>query len=89
MQKLFFLSTMLLFFDSAFSQDLIIKGRVRCMNQSAHSTKGAENIIVVPTFKPSRSAITATSPSGYFEFNTGIPLKTLQDKQVNVYVVSR
>jgi len=89
MQKLFFLSTMLLLFETANCQDLIIKGRVRCMNQSAHSTKGAENIIVVPTFKPSRSAITATSPSGYFEFNTGIPLKTLQDKQVNVYVVSR
>src|SRR5690606_17255762 len=89
MQKLFFLSTMLLLFETANCQDLIIKGRVRCNNQSAHSTKGAENIIVVPTFRPSRSAITATSPSGYFEFNTGIPLKTLQDKQVNVYVVSR
>ena len=89
MQKLFFLSTLLILFETANAQDLIIKGRVRCMNQSAHSTKGAENIIIVPTFKPSRSAITATSPSGYFEFNTGIPLKTLQDKQVNIYVVSR
>ena len=89
MQKLFFLTAMLLFFEHVNSQNLIIKGRVRCMNQSAHSTKGAENIIVVPTFKPSRSAITASSPSGYFEFNTGIPLATLQDKQVNVYVVSR
>ncbi|MBA2498452.1 MAG: hypothetical protein H0V30_01865 [Chitinophagaceae bacterium] len=90
MQKfLILLTIMLLLCEVALSQELIIKGRVRCMNQSAHSTKGAENIIVVPTFKPSRSAITASSPSGYFEFNTGIPLKTLQDKQVNVYVVSR
>ena len=90
MQKFFVLPAILLLLsEAAGSQDLIIKGRVRCMNQSTHSTKGAENIIVVPTFKPSRSAITATNPSGYFEFNTGIPLKTLQDKQVNVYVVSR
>ncbi len=90
MKKFLILSAIMLFLcEVALSQELIIKGRVRCMNQSAHSTKGAENIIVVPTFKPSRSAITASSPSGYFEFNTGIPLATLQDKQVNVYVVSR
>lgn len=79
---------LLLLCAEAPGQNLIIKGRVRCLNQSAHSTKGAENIIVVPTFKPSRSAITATSPTGYFEFNTGIPLTTLQDKQVQIYIVS-
>ena len=83
---LFFLP--LFIYTTAISQNLIIKGRVRCLNQSAHSTKGAENIIVVPTFKPSKSALTATSPSGYFEFNTGTPLAMLRDKQVNVYVVS-
>ncbi len=72
-----------------YSQSVIIKGRVRCINQNENSTKGAENIVVVPTFLPSRATITATRPSGYFEFNTGVPLSTLQDKMVTVYVVSR
>lgn len=80
---------LLLLYDVSYCQNLVIKGRIRCMNQSAHSTKGAENIIVVPTFKPSRSAITASSPSGYFEFNTGTNLSMLQDKQVNIYIVSK
>ena len=80
---------LLLLYEASYSQNLIIKGRVRCMNQSIHSTKGAENVIVVPTFVPSRSAITVTSPSGYFEFNTGTNLSTLQDKQVSIYIVSK
>ncbi|MBC7689224.1 MAG: hypothetical protein H7211_13715 [Aquabacterium sp.] len=71
------------------SQSLIIKGRLKCMNQNANSTKGAENIIVVPTFMPSKAVVTASSPSGYFEFNTGVPIARLQDKEVTVYVVSR
>ena len=80
---------LLLLYEASYSQNLIIKGRVRCMNQNIHSTKGAENVIVVPTFVPSRSAITVTSPSGYFEFNTGTNLSTLQDKQVSIYIVSK
>ncbi len=71
------------------SQNVIIKGRIRCINQNENSTKGAENIIVVPTFLPSRATITASRPSGYFEFNTGVPISRLQDKFVNVYVISR
>jgi hypothetical protein len=59
------------------------------MNPSIQSTKGAENVIVVPTFVPSKSAITITSPSGYFEFNTGTNISALQDKQVSIYIVSR
>ena len=89
MKKAFFPLLLLLFLHPTLqAQNLVIKGRVRCLNQHAHSTKGAENIIVVPTFRPSRSAITATNPSGYFEFNTGTPLAQLQDKQVHIYVVS-
>ena len=80
---LFFLS-----FDVQ-SQDLIIKGKVRCINQNQNSTKGAENIIVVPTFMPSRAAITASRPSGYFEFNTGVPFSKLKDKMVTIYLISR
>jgi len=89
--KMFFTSCVSLFFlcHSALSQGIIIKGRVRCLNQNQNSTKGAENIIVVPTFMPSKATLTATRPSGYFEFNTGVPLSKLQDKIVTVYVVSR
>ena len=82
-------ASLLLLYDMAFSQPLFIKGRVRCMNQSANSSKGAENIIVVPTFMPSKSSLTASAPPGYFEVNTGMTLQQLQDKQVNVYVISK
>jgi len=70
------------------SQALIIKGKVKCMNQSPNSTKGAENVIIVPAFMPSHATITASQPSGYFEFNTGVPISKLEDKQVTLYVVS-
>src|SRR5665647_405897 len=59
------------------------------MNPNPNSTKGAENIVVVPSFKPSRSTITVSQPSGYFEFNTGLPISKLQDKTITVYAVSR
>src|SRR5215210_8094907 len=89
MKKIFLFGWLLLLFNDAASQSLIIKGRVKCMNTGVNSTKGAENIIVVPTFLPSKSTITNTRPSGYFEFNTGMPLPKLQDKQINLYTVSR
>jgi hypothetical protein len=69
-------------------QSLIIKGKIKCQNQSLNSTKGAENVIVVPAFMPSRATLTSTQPSGYFEFNTGVPISKLQDKQVTIYLVS-
>ncbi len=74
--------------QTAIGQTLIIKGRVRCLNQSANSTKGAENIVVVPTFMPSKSTVTASTPPGYFEFNTNTAFSRLQDKQVSIYLVS-
>lgn len=74
---------------NAIGQPLIIKGRVKCLNPTVASTKGAENILVVPTFLPSKSTVTVSRPSGYFEFNTGVPLSKLRDKQVSIYVVSR
>jgi hypothetical protein len=70
------------------AQNVIIKGRVRCLNQSVSATKGAENIIVIPSFIPAKSSVTATDPPGYFELNTGISLSQLQDKQVTVYSIS-
>ena len=80
---------LLLFTTSLAAQSLIIKGRIKCLNPTVTTTKGAENIIVVPTFLPAKSTITATRPSGYFEFNTGMPLVQLQDKEINIYTVSR
>ncbi len=79
---------LLIVYDAAFSQTLVIKGRVRCLNQSANSTKGAENVVVVPSFVPSKSTVTGSTPPGYFECNTGVPFSTLQDKQVSMYIVS-
>ena len=74
---------------NAHSQTLIIKGKIKCLNQSINTSKGAENIVVIPAYKPSIATITASRPSGYFEFNTGVPITRLQDKVVTVYVVSR
>lgn len=89
MKKIIIWVVSLFFLFNAHSQMLIIKGKVRCMNQTVNSTKGAENIIVVPAFMPSRATITNSQPSGYFEFNTGVPIAKIQDKLVTIYVVSR
>jgi hypothetical protein len=88
-QFIIYTALLLLLYDASYSQPLFIKGRVRCMNQSAHSTKGAENIIVVPTFMPSKSSMTGSEPAGYFEVSTGMTLQQLEDKQVNVYLISK
>ena len=89
--KMIAICCVLLFFHcyKAKSQSLIIKGKVKCLNQSQNSTKGAENVIIVPAFIPSKATITSSQPSGYFEFNTGVPISKLQDKQVTIYVISR
>src|SRR5258706_677184 len=88
MKKTILYSGLFFLFYSADAQPLIIKGKIKCLNQNVNSTKGAESIVVVPAFMPSHATITASQPSGYFEFNTGIPITILQDKIVSVYVVS-
>ncbi len=88
MQKIFIFGAILLFHHTAHAQPLIIKGTIKCMNERANSTKGAENVVVVPAFVPSRATITGSRPPGYFEFNTGIPITQLQDKTVTVYALS-
>lgn len=70
------------------AQELIIKGKIKCLNKNESSTKGAENIVVVPSFMPSHATITTSRPSGYFEFNTGLPISKLQDKVITVYAIS-
>ncbi|MEO6231893.1 MAG: hypothetical protein ABJB11_14935 [Ferruginibacter sp.] len=90
MKKIVLLLGYLLFLNCEInSQSLIIKGKIRCKNQHENSTKGAENIVVVPTFMPSKATITTARPSGYFEMNTGVPISKLQDKVVTIYVVSK
>ena len=89
MKNFIIYAALLLFLhNNAFVQTLVIKGRVRCQNESPNSTRGAENIIVVPAFIPSKSTITGSTPPGYFECNTGVPFENLQDKQVSLYIVS-
>jgi hypothetical protein len=70
------------------AQSLIIKGRVKCYNSGEQSTKGAENVVVVPGFSPPRSTTTASFPSGYFEINTGLPYSKLRDKTISLYALS-
>lgn len=78
-----------LFSENAATQSLVLKGRVRCYNQHRSSSKGAENVVIVPTFVPGKSTITASAPAGYFEIDTNVPFENLRDKQVHLYIVSR
>jgi hypothetical protein len=90
MTRLVMLSLLAFFYNEyASGQSLVLKGRVRCYNQHERSSKGAENVVIVPTFVPGKSTITASAPAGYFEINTNVPFETLRDKQVHLYIVSR
>ena len=80
---------LLLFSALVHAQNLIIKGKIKCLNTHENSSKGAENVVVIPTFIPARATITASFPSGYFEINTGLPLSSLQDKTVTLHALSR
>jgi hypothetical protein len=71
------------------AQPVILKGKIKCQHAAVNSTKGAEQVIVVPAFVPNRSTITVTRPSGYYELNTGMPLETLQDKTIQVHLIYR
>ena len=82
MKKIIFYSGLFFLFHSADAQPLIIKGKIKCLNENVNSTKGAESIVVVPAFMPSHATITASQPSGYFEFNTGIPITLIRREAV-------
>jgi len=81
--KMIFISCVLLILLSCEvqSQPVIIKGKIRCLNQSENSTKGAENVVVIPAFKPSKETVTASTPPGYFELNTCEPRQRQQFSQ--------
>jgi hypothetical protein len=89
MSRLFILLFFILIAFSASAQSLVLKGRVRCVNQHVNSTRGAENIVIVPTFIPVKSTVTGSAPPGYFEINTGILYEDLEDKQVHLYIISK
>lgn len=76
--------------STANAQDVIIKGTLRCMNNGvATSTRGAVNIIIIPSFNPSASVATTTTPEGFFQINTGWKAGDLIDKNVTLYIITK
>jgi hypothetical protein len=72
------------------AQEVIIKGTLRCMNNGeATSTRGAVNIIIIPSFNPKAAVATTTTPQGFFQVNTGWDAKNLQDKEVTLYIITK
>ncbi len=89
MKKILHLVALFLFIStSAFCQDiLVLKGTVKCyIEQNELSTKGAQNVIVVPGPIPAKTGM--TGPQGYYEINTAMPLQKLDGKYVVVYYLS-
>jgi len=73
-----------------YSQTLQLKGRIRCSNDVNNlSTRGAENIIVVPSAIPKQAVATSSEPSGYYIIDTKIKKEALYDKSIKIYVVTR
>ena len=58
--------------NTVIAQEVIIKGTLRCANNGvATSTRGAVNIIIIPSFNPKAAVATTTTPQGFFQVNTG------------------
>ena len=74
---------------TATAQQVIIKGTLRCTNNGITSTRGATNIIIIPSFNPHAAVATTTTPQGYFEINTGWSVKDLRDKNVSLYLLTK
>jgi len=72
------------------AQEVIIKGILRCLNNGvATSTRGATNIVVIPSFNPAASVATTTDPQGFFQINTGWKANDLIDKEVTLYIITK
>jgi hypothetical protein len=71
------------------AQQVIIKGTLRCTNNGVTSTRGATNIVIIPSFNPASAVATTTTPQGYFEINTGWNAKDLRDKNVSLYILTK
>ncbi len=75
---------------TATAQDVVIKGTLRCTNNGVTtSTRGAVNIIIIPSFNPSAAVATNTTPQGFFQINTGWDAKALRDKDVTLYIITK
>src|SRR5690606_33822012 len=70
--------------------EVIIKGTLRCMNNVvATSTRGAVNIVIIPSFNPAASVVTTTTPQGFFQISTGWDIKALRGKDVTLYITTK
>ena len=73
-----------------YAQEVIIKGTLRCINNGvASSTRGAVNIVIIPSFNPKAAVATTTTPKGFFQINTGWSAKDLIDKNVSLYIITK
>src|SRR3569623_1514634 len=91
MKKIIFLATVFTaLLSAANAQEVVIKGTLRCMNNGvATSTRGAVNIIIIPSFNPKAAVATTTTPQGFFQINTGWNAKDLKDKDVTLYIITK
>ncbi len=91
MKTKFFLAALFSFWVCiAYSQEVIIKGTLRCINDGVvTSTRGAVNIVIIPSFNPKASVATTTTPQGFFQINTGWDEKLLNDKEVTLYIITK
>jgi hypothetical protein len=72
------------------AQEVIIKGTLRCINNGVTtSTRGAINIIIIPSFNPKAAVATTTTPQGFFQINTGWNARSLRDKNVTLYIITK
>nr|MDQ6904724.1 hypothetical protein [Bacteroidota bacterium] len=72
------------------AQEVVIKGTLRCMNNGvATSTRGAVNIVIIPSFNPEAAVATTTTPQGFFQISTGWNAKDLKDKSVSLYIITK
>lgn len=72
-----------------YAQEVIIKGTLRCINTAESSTKGAVNIIIIPSFNPKAAVATTTTPQGFFQISSGWKAKDLKDKNVTLYIITK
>src|SRR5664279_1335235 len=87
---IFFIAAFMLLNGVVTAQDVIIKGTLRCMNNGvATSTRGAVNIVIIPSFNPAAAVATTTTPEGFFQINTGWSAKDLKDKDVSLYIITK
>ena len=72
------------------SQEVVIKGTLRCTNNGVTtSTRGAANIIIIPSFNPAASVATTTTPQGFFQISTGWKARDLTDKNVTLFILTK